>query len=451
MLVSWNNAGACARDYSDFVVVYCLDAKMVLTLESVAADICRYVIDAGQLSVDEICLRLSGEYDCDPDDVAEDLADFVDELYSVGAVLLDGQVVDLMPRQGIFDDGVSNIEGEVITALEQLNRLYSATIEMTYACNEQCVHCYAHFPGCDTSSRHMRFEDYKSVIDQLEQMGCLHLAFTGGDPFVHPDFLDVFEYAREKGFVCDIYTNGIALASDDVLSSRIARLKPRAFYMSLYGSSGAIHDGITRVSGSFDKTLAIARRLVAEGFSVVFNMMVIKTNHFDLPNMIDVAKSIGASYRVSMSLVYRNDGSEAPMNYFLDDKDSMKAVIEIARDSFFSVDVEVGEERGGDYMCGAGVTSLCISPDGTVYPCLSLKIPLGTVSSGIQQAWDSDSKAEVVRSLRWGNSPACSSCETRSTCLHCAGMSQLETGDIFSCNTCDRLISQCLKELSLKK
>ena len=84
----------------------------------------------------------------------------------------------------------------------------------------------------------MRFEDYKSVIDQLEQMGCLHLAFTGGDPFVHPDFLDVFEYAREKGFVCDIYTNGIALASDDVLFSRIARLKPRAFYLSLYGSSG---------------------------------------------------------------------------------------------------------------------------------------------------------------------------------------------------------------------
>ena len=452
MRISICNNDVCHRAYGDFTEVYCLRTKEVLSLESVAADIWRHIASVPETDLDAIVDFIVSEYDAEAEDVYDDVYEFVTQLYADGILLIDGEYYSRNACEADCSPSSSpDVESQIVSLLEERNQLFATTFEMTYGCNEKCVHCYAHYPGSDDGCVPLRFSDYKAAIDELKEMGCLHLSFTGGDPFVHPDFLEVFEYARRCGFVCDIYTNGLFLAQHDDALSKIIGLRPRAFYISLYGSNAKTHDSVTKVEGSFDKTVNIVKTLRTNDIPVVLNIMVLTINQEDLQDTISLATALGAEYRVSMSLIYRNDGGGEPMDYFIADETVMKSVIATAKDSFCSVDVLVGDVNESDHMCNAGLTSLSVDPAGGIFPCISLKIPLGSLSDGgFRKAWDSEARKDVISLLRWENSIECLSCPTRSSCLHCAGMSFMESGDIRACNTCDKEVSKCILELAEK-
>lgn len=423
----------------------------MLTLENVAADIWHKIAVDIECEVDEVIRHIADEYDCDVDDVVDDVCDFVDELYYTGIVLLDGLRYESETDANADGSPDDDIEGEVIRSLEPYDQLYSATFEMTYACNESCVHCYAHFPGAIQPHKPISLSTYRRAIDELNDMGCLHLALTGGDPFVHRDFPEVFFYARERGFVCDIYTNGLYLHDNDELLVRMVAAQPRAFFVSLYGSKAEIHDAVTDTPGSFDKTVRVIKRMKELGASVVLNVMLLSINHQDLPGVIRLARDLGAEYRVSMSLIRRNDGSDKPMDYFVGDKEAIKEAVKTVRENFYSIDVSTAELERTEYMCEAGVTSISIDPEGHIHPCISLKNTLGSIVNGtIKQAWNDPERYRVINSLRWDNTKECMRCDSRKYCPHCPGMSQAESGDVFACNTCDKIVSECIMEIELQ-
>lgn len=448
MRVSYSLNDVCWRKYEPFTVLYDLRTRQMLTLENVAADIWYKIANDRSCELDDIAEFVARQYDCNRDEVVNDVCSFVDELYEMGVVLLDGVYSEADGISGDFANLDDDIEGEVMRCLEPYNQLYSATFEMTYACNESCVHCYAHFPGAVQPRESIDFEGYRETIDELREMGCMHLAFTGGDPFMHGEFPDIFLYARECGFVCDVYTNGLFLYENDSLLDCLAKARPRAFFISLYGSNPSVHDAVTCKPGSFDRTIHVIKRLREQGVPVVLNVMLLSINHSDLPNVIDLAGRLGVEYRVSMSLIMRNDGSDKPMDYFIGDKVAIKTAISAIRNNFFSIDVSaLGFERT-EYMCGAGVTSISIDPNGWIHPCVSLKNVLGNIKTGtVRQAWNSSARIAATESLRWDNTKECVSCKTRDFCPHCPGMSQAESGDIFACNTCDRMVSECIMEI----
>ena len=177
--------------------------------------------------------------------------------------------------------------------------------------------------------------------------------------------------------------------------------------------------------------------------------MILSENYDDLDGIISLATDLGVEYRVSMSLIYRNDGSDSPMGHFIGDKEKIKNVLRTIRSKVYSVDRPIeNKQEQSEFMCGAGVTSMCLSPDGTVFPCVSLKTPLGNInSSTVSEIWSGDARRSIVSSLRWDNTKECNSCPKQSNCPHCAGMSQAESGDMFACNTCDKLIAECISEL----
>lgn len=448
MQVSCSLNDMCWREYEPFTVLYDLRTRQILTLENVAADIWHKIASEQTCDLDDVIRHIAQEYGCDFDDVADDVCSFVEELYAMGVVLLDGGYIEADASSGGYASPDDDIEGEVIRSLEPYDQLYSATFEMTYACNENCVHCYAHFPGAVQAHRAIDFEGYRRAIDELCEMGCMHLAFTGGDPYMHKEFPDVFFYARERGFVCDVYTNGLYLYENDELLERMAKARPRAFFISLYGSKADVHDSVTCRPGSFDKTIHVVKQLKKLNVPVVFNVMLLSINHFDLPNIIDLAKELGVEYRASMSLIMRNDGSDTPMDYFIGDKTAIKTAISAIRGNFFSIDVSASELERTEYMCGAGVTSISVDPEGQIHPCISLKSVLGSINDGtMRQAWSSPARRAVMESLRWDNTNECMTCKSRDFCPHCPGMSQAESGDIFTCNTCDIIVSECIMEI----
>lgn len=449
-MISFCNQDISSREYNEFTVLYDLRNKMILKLESVAADIWHYIYENNNVTFQEIVDYIVSIYDCDGEAVADDVEAFLEDLFSSGIIMIDNKYVDVIEEADIdisTQKEIDDFEGIIIQELQEQNQLYSVTFEMTYACNERCVHCYAHDDSSNMVTERIPAEKYKEVLDQLYDMKCMHIAFTGGDPFMYKDFLDVYRYARKKGFVCDLFTNALYLENHKSVMDEIITSRPRALYISLYGSNPTTHDSVTRVKGSFDKTISAVRELKAAGISVVFNVMIMTTNHHELDEIISLANKLGAEYRVSMSLIYTNAGSDSPMNYFVNDKMVIKRVLGTVRQNMYSFDVAIDDIEPGEYMCSAGVTSLSIAPDGTVYPCISLKNPLGNIQENtIDEVWKSHKRVEVMDSLRWENTKECKMCKYQLSCPHCPGISQAETGDCFSCNTCDRIIAECLAE-----
>ncbi|WP_204365319.1 SPASM domain-containing protein [Chitinivibrio alkaliphilus] len=150
-----------------------------------------------------------------------------------------------------------------------------------------------------------------------------------------------------------------------------------------------------------------------------------------------------------MNLINKNNGDNSPSQLFLDDEGKIKEVLRVAENHLFSMDIPVvqGKNISGS-ICGAGTTSLTISPDGTVYPCVSLKTPLGSViESSVQDIWNGEIRASLVKSLVWENTVECKTCEVADNCPHCVGISQAENGSPFTCNHCDRMVAEAISEL----
>lgn len=448
-MISVNKFDISYRNYEEFAVLYNLRTKEIFKFEDVAADILAIIDSKCQVEIDSIIDDILEIYECNREDISEDIKFFVSQLYELGIVMIDGKYYEKFGEideksQSTNDD----FEGRMINLVYEKGMLYSVTFEMTYACNEKCIHCYANYPENSDKKAVVSSDKYKEIIDCLYEMRCMHLAFTGGDPFMYKDFEEIFAYARSKGFVCDIYTNGLFLADNPEVLERIIKLRPRAFYISLYGANADIHDKITSIQGSFEKTVSTVKMLCGANISVVLNVMLLSVNCDQLDGILNLAKELGAEYRIGMSLIYKNDGDASPMQYFIDDKHKIKELLAKNTDNLYSIDTPIGEENVSDRLCGAGTATLAIAPDGQVYPCISLKLTLGSVfSESIDTIWNSEKRKNLEQLLNFDKAVECRKCEYKKYCAHCPGISLAESDSLYSCNTCDKMIAECVLEL----
>lgn len=83
---------------------------------------------------------------------------------------------------------------------EQNHHLYSVIFELTPRCNFNCVHCYLHDHHV---SNELPYNAIIQIIDILYEKEVLFITFTGGDIFTRKDFLDIYSYAKKKGFIIE--------------------------------------------------------------------------------------------------------------------------------------------------------------------------------------------------------------------------------------------------------
>jgi MoaA/NifB/PqqE/SkfB family radical SAM enzyme len=97
----------------------------------------------------------------------------------------------------------------VHTQAERTSTVVNAQIELTYGCNLHCVHCYTDcYNRPDLIKQETSYEDVIRVLDQLHEEGVLWVCFTGGEIFMRKDFLEIYAYAKQKGFLITLFTNG---------------------------------------------------------------------------------------------------------------------------------------------------------------------------------------------------------------------------------------------------
>jgi radical SAM protein with 4Fe4S-binding SPASM domain len=357
--------------------------------------------------------------------------------------------------------------------------LWSAVWELTYRCNESCIHCFN--PGASHSASEKAHRktslldkrEWLAMLDELKILGVFRLLLTGGEVALHKEFFDILSCARERGFAVTVFTNGTVFNEDDLL--RLAGLYPHRVELSIYSPTPEVHDKITRLPRSFEKTARAAQFLVARNVTVAVKMIVMAETIKEVDDFKLLCESWNVEAQCDFNLSAGVDGARDPLLNLLPAPISL-----IAEAMRPSSPLYVGEpssprrfdwkERHSQVVCGAGRTTLSISPEGNISPCNSMPIFSGSVrEEGIKQIWENSAYGGASGKLQDLTSPlsrwqkirgkdfhVCGNFDRCAWCQKCPGMAFLETGDELSPSTTNcrnaaaRLVAFKLREEGVK-
>jgi 12,18-didecarboxysiroheme deacetylase len=191
----------------------------------------------------------------------------------------------------------------------------------TQTCNLKCVHCYA---GSENKKYEgeMSTEDAKKMIDDLAAFGAPVLLFSGGEPVVRPDLLELMHYAKSKGMRVVISTNGTLITAER--AKEFAEVGLSYVGVSLDGGRET-HDKFRGMEGSFDKAIEGIRNSKAAGIKVGLRMTLNNRNYQDVDEIFEIMDREDINRACFYHLVYTGRGTEL-MNEDLDHDQTRKVV-----------------------------------------------------------------------------------------------------------------------------
>ena len=310
----------------------------------------------------------------------------------------------------------------------QLGIPMKAQIDLTYRCNETCVHCYLDHED----HGEMNTGEIKDLLDQLAEAGTFFLNFSGGEIFMRKDLFEILEHARKLQFSIKLKTNAVMIRA--AKAKRLAALGLESVQISLYSHKPEVHDEITQLPGSFKRTMEGARLLKAEGIKVTLANVVMKQNADDYKGVQALAAELGMGYTVDATISPMMDGDRGILSLNVD----AQRLHQIFQDRTLLGDqadamlaAPTGprplEEAYKTLPCSAGHTACYISPYGEVYPCVQFPYLVGNIrKQKFADIWRDSPQLKEVRAIRVAHLEGCSSCVHGSSCSRCPGLAYLE-------------------------
>src|SRR3989442_3004005 len=208
----------------------------------------------------------------------------------------------------------------VHTQAAEQNKLVNAQIELTYGCNLHCVHCCTDcYNRPDLIKQEMSYQEVIHILDQLYEQGCLWVCFTGGEIFVRKDFLDIYAYAKQKGFLITLFTNGTLIT--ERIADYLKEHPPFSIEISCHAATEETFDQITQVKGSFQRFLKGMRLLVERGLPIKIKTNAMQLNKHELGQIKAFVEGLGTDFRLSSSIYPRLNGDLTPIMHRLSPED----------------------------------------------------------------------------------------------------------------------------------
>jgi radical SAM protein with 4Fe4S-binding SPASM domain len=312
----------------------------------------------------------------------------------------------------------------------------NGTIEITNRCPLECAHCYNNLPMADASARRRELTtaDHKRLLDELSELGCLWLLYSGGEIFARADFLEIYSYAKSKGFLITLFTNATLIT--ERIADFLAANPPFDIEVTLYGRTKATYESLTGIPGSFEKCLPLKLKTVA-----------LTINKHEIASMKRFAADLGVEFKFDPMISPRIDCSSSPLAVRLSPADIVSLDLEdservsewrrLALDCAPPVP-SVAEDKLL-YECGGGVNSFAIDPYGDMTICVLSHVDRYNVRDGsVRDGWEHFLYG--IRAKKTSRITKCTMCALKSLCGSCAANSELETGDAetpvdFLCQT----------------
>jgi AdoMet-dependent heme synthase len=163
--------------------------------------------------------------------------------------------------------------------------------EVTKGCNLRCIHCRASATEL-SSPRDLSTRTALGIIDQISAAAQPILVLSGGEPLYRSDIFQLATYARDKGLRVALATNGTLVTKE--VARMIVDAGIKRVSISLDGADAATHDAFRSIPGAFDAAVQGLKNLQALGMSVQINTTIARHNAKQLPDVLQLAKSLGA-------------------------------------------------------------------------------------------------------------------------------------------------------------
>ena len=316
---------------------------------------------------------------------------------------------------------------ELQAKMQHDRRPWAASLEVTRRCNLHCVHCLR---GPSRPDDGLTRDELCRLVDQLADLGCMRLTFTGGEPFVRSDFLAIVEYAWRRRMAMTILTNGTLITSE--VARTLVDLHAHQLRVSLYGASPQVHEAVTRVPGSFSATLRGMRWLIDRGLRVTVMMPVLALNIQDVGAVRKLCEQLGVPFQRSLLLFPGDAGSASPLALLASDEQMHRLAEEEAAAKSPTDGVGRAVELADDRpLCTAGIQQLGFGPDGSVYPCGALRVSAGSIrNQELADIWHNSAVLEELRRARPLFPASCATCEVQRSCFWCPGLSLALEGNM---------------------
>jgi radical SAM protein with 4Fe4S-binding SPASM domain len=313
--------------------------------------------------------------------------------------------------------------------------LLDVSIELTNRCPLQCAHCYNNLPLGDKDGRlrELSKEEHFRILDELAELGCLWLLYTGGEIFARPDFLEIYTYAKRKGFLITLFTNGTLIT--DKVADYLLEWPPFSIEVTMYGLSREVYEAVTGVTGSHARFLRGIEALRRRGLPLKLKTVANSINSDEVLGMKRFAEEeLHVEFKFDAVLNPRIDSSKAPLQFRLSPEEVVAFDLQSpgVPDEYRKLAQEnieapaVPDKRL--YACGGGKYSFAIDPYGQASLCaLSHGDTYDLRGGSLKEAWE-----QFIGGLRQKNltrATRCQSCRIRALCNMCPAFGELENGD----------------------
>jgi len=325
--------------------------------------------------------------------------------------------------------------------------LLSLVLELTARCNNNCRHCFIGLPATNRVARASELTrgEVKAVIDQAGALGTIWVNFTGGEPLIRDDFLDIYVYLKEKGFLVSVFTNATLITKEHIEVFR--KYSPQVVDVSVYGAIPSTYEKITRKPGSFEAFRKGLKMLSAGAIKVGLKTIAMRSNLEEMPEIFRFCQERSRDYfRFDRLLILRHDGDPARNAMIRSERLTPEQIVQLEQAdsaSYESAKKECidlfGQEPTSEisdqlFFCGAGDESAWIGANGYFRLCSSLCHPQGMYDlrkGNLFDAWTNFVPRVVSRrSTKAEFLKKCSGCRIKSLCMWCPAYAHLETGEL---------------------
>lgn len=327
--------------------------------------------------------------------------------------------------------------------------LYSAFLEVTNACNANCIHCRN---GNSRPLRNeMRLKEILDVTKQIADMGAYFLILTGGEPLVRKDIGEIIACARDFDLKTLLATNGLRLTGKYI---RILSDNDTSVQVSLDGSSPEVHDSFRQVDGIFNRALDAIKRCIQNNVDTSISMTVTRVNFEEVPHVMDLAIELGVPTLKIRRFISEGRGAHnlqlldleteemrQLLEFYWQKKEEFKNEVDIIVDQApFAVILD--KEKIVEYQeimknricggCSAGISICAVGPDGGVRPCPSLSLEVGNIRKmSLKHIWEYSRVMNELRN-RENLKGLCKECEFKNICGGCRAEAYARSHDYLA-------------------
>ncbi len=311
---------------------------------------------------------------------------------------------------------------------------YRMDLALTYRCNIDCAHCY----NQRRESAELSTGEWRKVMRTLWEHGVPHFDFTGGEPTLRDDLVELVTFAEDLGAITGLLTNGVRLADRDF----VRRLKQAGLdyvQVTLESARADIHNHMVQAD-TFALTVEGIRNALAAGIHVLTNTTITDANRGSIEEIVPFLKALGTNSFAVNSIIRAGRSRRVDRGLSEDELlPLLRRLQRLAEDNDMKFTwytptqycrLNPVEHDLGVKQCTAGKYNLAVEPDGTVIPCQSFFRPLGNIlDDPFEKIYNHDFLA-ALRRRDW----AMDKCRTCEWLPACGGGCPLQsTEDSFCC------------------